>query len=133
MSKHLFLKEPAEEPEAPKLTRDENIYEISLAQIRIIAGKSFIGETEVMDERFNEDVCGIVNSLIKIDTSHLIKAFEGEWQEWFSGIKDNTFVPMGNLKDGFIRTPDDLFYSIPDSKLQVERGWPINCNAPKWN
>lgn len=123
--------EPAEEPTAPKLTRDQNIYEISLAQIRVIAGKSFIRETEVLDERFNEDVCGIVNSLIKIDTSHLIKAFEGEWQEWFSGIKDNTFVPMGNLKDGFIRTPDDLFYSIPDSKLQVERGWPINCNAPK--
>ena len=90
--------EPAEEPTAPKLTRDQNIYEISLAQIRVIAGKSFIRETEVLDERFNEDVCGIVNSLIKIDTSHLIKAFEGEWQEWFSGIKDNTFVPMEILK-----------------------------------
>jgi len=51
--------ESKEEPEAPKLTRDENIYEISLAQIRIIAGKSFIGETEVMDERFNEMYVGL--------------------------------------------------------------------------
>ena len=122
---------PAQEPIAPQLRRDENIYEISLAQIRIIAGKSFIGETEVMDERFNEDVCGIVNSLIKVDTSHLIKAFEDEWQTWYNGIKDETFVPIGNLRDGFIRTPEDLIYSIPDSKLQFEKGWPIHRNIPK--
>ncbi|MGI5900792.1 MAG: hypothetical protein ACOX8S_12915, partial [Christensenellales bacterium] len=76
--------EPAEEPEVPELTRDENIYEISLAQIKVLGGKSFIGEAEVLDERFDESVCGIVNSLIKIDTSHLIKAFEGEWQTWFN-------------------------------------------------
>jgi hypothetical protein len=123
--------EPAEEPEVPELTRDENIYEISLAQIKVLGGKSFIGEAEVLDERFDESVCGIVNSLIKIDTSHLIKAFEGEWQTWFNAIKDETFVPIGNLRDGFIRTPSDLIYSTPDSKLQIEKGWPIHRNIPK--
>lgn len=122
---------PAEEPKAPSLTRDENIYEISLAQIGVLAGKSFIAESEITDERFDEDVCGIVNSLIKVDTSHLIKAFEDEWQTWYKGIKDETFVPIGDFRDGFIRTPEDLIYSTPDSKLQFEKGWPINRNTPK--
>lgn len=82
----------AESPIPPPITRDENIYEISLAQIKVIAGKSFIGEAEITDERFDEKVCGIVNSLIKVDTSHLIKAFESEWQTWFDGIKNETYI-----------------------------------------
>lgn len=121
----------AESPIPPPITRDENIYEISLAQIKVIAGKSFIGEAEITDERFDEEVCGIVNSLIKVDTKHLVKAFESEWQTWYEGIKDETFVPIGDLRDGFIRTPGDLIYSTPDSKLQFEKGWPVNRNTPK--
>lgn len=123
--------EAAEIPTPPILTRNKNIYEISLAQIKVIAGKSFIGEAEITDERFNEKVCGIVNSLIKIDTQHLIDKFEDEWQTWYKGIKDETFVPIGDLKEGFIRTPEDLIYSTPDSKLQFEKGWPVNRNTPK--
>lgn len=99
---------PAGDPIAPSLTRDENIYEISLAQIEVLAGKSFIGEAEITDERFDGNVCGIVNSLIKVDTQHLIDRFEDEWQTWYNGIKDETFVPIGNLKDGFIRTPEHI-------------------------
>jgi hypothetical protein len=105
--KAVILKgESAEEPIAPELTRDENIYEISLAQIRIIAGKSFIGETEITDERFDAKVCGIVNSLIKVDIDHLIEQLEDEWQTWFDNVKDSTyvinddFIPVKNTSNG---------------------------------
>ena len=122
----LLKGEPAAEPAPPALTRDENIFEISLAQVQVVAGKSFIDETGITDERFDEDVCGLVNSLIKVDTQHLIDRFEATWGEWFHGIRQDTFVPLKNLKDGFIRTPDDTFHAIPDRKLQVEEGWPLS-------
>lgn len=124
----LLKGEPAEEPLPPTLTRDENIFEISLAQIHIVAGKSFIDVTGITDERFDEAVCGLVNSLIKVDTQHLIDRFEATWGEWFHGIRQDTFVPLKNLKDGFIRTPDDLFYSVPSSKLYKRTGWPVGYN-----
>lgn len=89
--------EPAEEPIAPELTRDENIYEIALAQIRVIAGKSFIGESEITDERFDETVCGLVNSLITVDTSQLID----KWEQWMDGVRGETFVPRDNFRGGF--------------------------------
>ena len=106
--------EPAEEPTAPKLTRDENIYEISLAQIRVIAGKSFIEEMEITDERFDGSVCGLVNSLIKVDIDHLIRQLEGEWQEWFDNIEKETyttntdFVPVKKTAQQLIREVANL-------------------------
>lgn len=55
---------PAPLPVAPALTRDNYIHEISLAQIYITKGATYIGEDNVTDERLNEDVCGLVRSLI---------------------------------------------------------------------
>ncbi|MCM3761031.1 hypothetical protein M3212_09565 [Alkalihalobacillus oceani] len=83
--------EPSETPEAPELTRDGNVFELSLAHIVVEKGKSYLDESAIHDERFDTDVCGLVNSLIHIDASHLIEAFEGEWQQWFDGIQNATF------------------------------------------
>ena len=69
-----------------------------------------------MDERFNEDVCGIVNSLIKL--IHHLKT-EDEWQAWYNGL-DDTFVLLEILKM-VIRTPDDLFYSIQTVSYKWKR------------
>ncbi|KDR95897.1 hypothetical protein SAMN02745945_01829 [Peptoclostridium litorale DSM 5388] len=66
---------PAETPIAPALTRDENVYEISLAQIKVIAGKSFIEQAEITDERLNDEVCGLANSLIKADPTEIFNQF----------------------------------------------------------
>jgi hypothetical protein len=52
--------EPSATPIAPALTRSGNIYEISLATVRIIAGKSYIEATEISDERSDDVVCGII-------------------------------------------------------------------------
>lgn len=114
----------AESPTPPSITRDENVYEVSLAQIRVTAGKSFISEAEITDERFDEKVCGIVNSLIKVDTHHLINKFESTWGNWFDGIRTQTFVPLENLEDGFIKTEEDVVHAIPNKSLQIEEGWP---------
>lgn len=47
-------------PTAPELQRDNYIYELSVAQIRIIAGKSYIEQSQIKDERPNDNVCGYI-------------------------------------------------------------------------
>jgi hypothetical protein len=51
---------PSENPVPPGLTRDGYVYEMSVAQVRILAGKSFIEITEITDERTNSAVCGYI-------------------------------------------------------------------------
>jgi hypothetical protein len=51
---------PATSPVAPTLQRDQYIYEISLAQVRIIAGKSYIESSQITDERADKSVCGYI-------------------------------------------------------------------------
>lgn len=61
-----FVKEgvPATNPQAPALQRDDIVYELSLAQVRVNAGASTIAT--VTDERLNESVCGISTSTLEI-------------------------------------------------------------------
>ncbi|MCT4507944.1 MAG: hypothetical protein N4A48_04160 [Tepidibacter sp.] len=85
---------PGATPVPSDLTRNENIYEISLAQVRIIAGKSFIEASSISDERLNTNVCGLANSLIQADTSEIFRQFQdflnekkieypAQWKAWF--------------------------------------------------
>lgn len=54
----------SDNPIPPTLTRDSLIYEISLAQIRVKAGKNFIAQADLIDERMKRNVCGVVSSQI---------------------------------------------------------------------
>jgi hypothetical protein len=49
---------PAAEPEPPALTRTPQVWEISLAQVRVPASAVFIRPENVTDERSDESVCG---------------------------------------------------------------------------
>ena len=50
----------ASTPEAPALTRDDEYYEISLAQVYITAAATEILADDITDEREDEDVCGLI-------------------------------------------------------------------------
>jgi hypothetical protein len=56
--------EPSTEPVAPVLQRDNLVWELSLAQVRIRANTSTINPSDVFDERLDRTVCGLVFSLI---------------------------------------------------------------------
>jgi len=51
---------PAKNPAPPSITRSNYVHEMSVAQVRIIAGKSHIEQSEITDERANDDVCGYI-------------------------------------------------------------------------
>ncbi|MFD2924163.1 hypothetical protein [Halobacillus naozhouensis] len=51
---------PSSSPVPPGLTRDSYVFEMSVAQVRILAGKSFIEQSEITDERADNTVCGYI-------------------------------------------------------------------------
>lgn len=60
---------PNENPQAPSLTRDSLIYEISLAQVLIKANSATISRNNIKDERMDRKVCGVVSS--QLDSQYL--------------------------------------------------------------
>lgn len=85
-----FIKKgaPATNPQPPALQRDNVVYEISLAQVRINAGATSI--TSITDERFNPSVAGLVSSLITVPTDE----FQRQWESWFNGIQNQIGVRL---------------------------------------
>lgn len=78
----LYIKEgngttPAE------LQRDENIYEICVAEITV-KSTSNLTETDIKDTRLDKNLCGIVNSLISVDGEKLYQQF----QEYIDSVVD---------------------------------------------
>lgn len=97
---------PSPKPTPMELTRNDNIYEISLAQVRIVAGKSYIEDYQITDERLDNTVCGLVTHLFEqVNTTEIYNRFEAwmdsmtsepegdfyrEWKSWFEQIKDTS-------------------------------------------
>ncbi len=79
---------PAASPAPPALTRNGNIYEISLAKVLIVAGKSFIEGPQITDERNDTSVCGLVNSLIQVDTA----AMQAQFDAFMAGLSTAGYV-----------------------------------------
>src|SRR5699024_413275 len=60
-NKAIILKgAPDSNPKPPEIVREGYIYDMSVAQVRIIAGKSFIEDEEITDERSLEDLSGYI-------------------------------------------------------------------------
>lgn len=79
----LYIKEGTGTTPA-ELQRDENIYEICLAEITVKSTTN-ITETDVVDKRLNNEVCGIVNSLISVDGEELYQKF----QDYIDTVTEN--------------------------------------------
>ena len=66
------------------LQRDNNIYEICIAEVAVKSTGN-ITEEDITDKRLNKDVCGIVNSLISVDGEELYQKF----QDYIDTVTDN--------------------------------------------
>lgn len=86
-----------------ELQRDENIYEICLAEVTVKSTTN-IETSDVIDKRLNKDLCGIVNSLITVDGEELYQ----EFQEYINTLtndiafknKENTFTEKITAQKG---------------------------------
>lgn len=114
----------SEHPVEPTLTRTDEIYELSLAQVVVKAGSNNISGANVTDERLNTEVCGIFNSRIQADTTEIfnqfqawynekipnfenafntwyaskIPAYEKQWTDWFKNQTLEGFVTNADIE-----------------------------------
>lgn len=104
----IMIKEgtPSQNPVAPELEREGDIYELSLASVRVpdIATEN---DLIIIDERYDADLCGIVDSLISIPVEDLQNDFStfknqlnNEFYGWFDDAirQSNIELLEGELK-----------------------------------
>lgn len=66
------------------LQRDDNIYEICLAEVTV-KSTSNIETNDIVDKRLDKTLCGIVNSLISVDGEELYQKF----QDYIDTVTEN--------------------------------------------
>jgi hypothetical protein len=79
--------DPASSPVAPELVRDADYYDLSLATIYVAAGATEITQADITDTRLDPEVCGIVSSLIRPDTTGWFEQFQAAFDAWFTEIQ----------------------------------------------
>jgi len=90
----------ASSPVAQSLQRDANIYEISLADVYISKGTTSILQSNITDNRLNTSLCGMVNSLITVDTTTVTAQMQSDFNTWFNTIKGQLSGDVaGNLQN----------------------------------
>lgn len=82
-STQLYIKSGTGETPA-SLQRDDNIYEICLAEVTV-KSTSNIEQADIVDKRMNSKLCGIVNSLVSVDGEELYQQF----QAYIDSVTDN--------------------------------------------
>ena len=132
---------PASTPAAPAITRNENYYEISLAQIYVGKGVTEITAADITDERLDETVCGLMrDGVTGIDTSviqaQVIASLEkvqddaneilGMLREAYNSAIDGTLA--GNLQTQINQRPtlEKLLIMFPTG------GWYNDVDAGTW-
>ncbi|OAB31745.1 hypothetical protein PMSD_18340 [Paenibacillus macquariensis subsp. defensor] len=79
---------PNANPVPPSLVRSGDIFDLSLAQVRVVANSIIVTQAKITDERMNSTVCGLVNSLIQVDTT----VFQQKWDAFMASVQDQGFV-----------------------------------------
>jgi hypothetical protein len=75
-------------PVAPVLTRNNNRYEMCLAQITVNKQITEITAAMIKDTRGDSNLCGYVQGLIQqVDTSTLWTQQQEKFDEWFDGVQ----------------------------------------------
>lgn len=105
----LFVSEgvPSSTPVAPVLQRDQFIHEISLAQVRVRKNTVQLLPSDLVDERLNEQLCGLAHSLISIPTDQL--------QAFITAKRTELNVEMNTALDSYLAS-----LAAAESKLASE-------------
>ena len=83
------------EPIPPILTRNNLVYDISLAKILVKANTLVIEKEDITDERFDDEVCGLINSILGLDSSQWQRMFD----EFMEGIKQENTEEIDKVKE----------------------------------
>ena len=142
---------PASNPEAPALTNDNILRQISLAQIKIPAGATSSDSYTIKDERLDSSVCGIVTEKVGVDTSMMnaqinaffeksiaeqnayIEAQTHSWEAFFENVQYDTVVPVPTVSDkgkviAVNSTGDGYILGEAQTEIPVTSNPPEDCD-----
>ena len=104
------------------VTRDGNIYELMLAYVNMAVGASSISQSNIVDVRTNEQLCGIVKgSVDQINTNDLFAQYTAAFSEWFNRIKGQlTTDAAGNLQTQITDMKDNFNDSLDSVKKTLQ-------------
>lgn len=105
----------ASAPVAPILQRDADAHELTLADIYVTKGTTFIRQSNIADQRLDKALCGVVHGTVsQVDTTTIFNQYsawfaettgktESEISQWQLTVKaefDEWFVSIQNILDG---------------------------------
>lgn len=97
------------------IERNEDVYEICIAEVTIRDGKLILNSQDIKDTRYDLALCGIVNSLIQLDYQEVLDEFQSYVREISLGFE----ADIDNLKDNIVLKNED---SIIKGSIKVEGG-----------
>lgn len=91
----------ATSPVAPVLTRNSDMYELGIADVKINKGVTRIVQADITDLRQNNTYCGLVAGVVQqIDTTNLFAQFQSTFDLWFQNVKGQLSTDAaGNLQN----------------------------------
>lgn len=98
----------------PALTNNSTVRQMSLARISIPAGTTQLTALNVIDERMDETVCGIVTETATADTSMIAAQYEEALQTLYDAISE---AWGGVISDGAIDTDKIADEAVDTDKL----------------
>lgn len=100
---------PAASPTAPSLTRNESVWEVCLANIRVAAGATSISQSMITDTRLNNNLCGIVAAtMTEVDTDRFYAQVQADLEAFRVDEKSTMAAFFANRRTEF----DDWFADI---------------------
>lgn len=98
----------------PSLTNNSTVRQLSLARISIPAGTTELSPLNIIDERMDETVCGIVTETVTADTSMISAQYEEALQDLLDAISQ---AWQGEISDESITTAKLADGAVTDGKL----------------
>lgn len=89
---------PAASPAGSALQRDEHACEICLAEITIPYNATAITQAEIKDTRQDSTMCGVINSLIRVEPETLFDQYQAIWNNWSAKYYDEVEAWLAHIK-----------------------------------
>lgn len=79
----------ATDPTAPDLLRNDDYWDICLAEIYVAASAIAVTDENITDTRGDDDLCGVVRALVDaISVGDFLKNCQAEFDAWMSDLQD---------------------------------------------
>lgn len=91
---------PSVYPTPPTLQRNNDQYELQLAEVLVPAGSTSIGAATITDTRSDSGLCGITAGFQGLDVAGLTAQAQAKFDTWFSNLKNQLDTNQaGNLQN----------------------------------